>query len=430
MFLKIYEFLKSKGLIKGNKDLSLLEPLVSSKVLEAKYYTNWIRQIFLFLFTFLIFIFLVVIFIAKEPKYREFVERNEMGGGSRYYELRGVWENKKEEKFQIEVPPKQLNSKEFSVYVERLERELPTVIKGENPSLREVSNSLYLPETYLYSEIRLSYEYDSRYIGYQGEVLDFPEDEKEMKIKVTCHYENMEKSFELDIRLIQGIQEDKSSLKDEVQALVGQEMNQKTIRLPQEIEGERITFLSRDWSILPKIIFGGLLVGVLIQLLMKQNIDTMLKKRKIEIEKDYGEVVIGLMLFIGAGYSLRRAIEMIVIEYRRKKIKRYLYEELERAYRELEGGVSESIVYQSLGERSRSNLVLRLTEILSGYLKKGNQGLVNLLEEEAKSAMEQRKLLAIKEGEEVSIKLLGPMMGMLFVVLVLLMFPAFLQFQI
>lgn len=417
-------------MIKGNKDLSLLEPLVSPKVLEEKYYTNIIRQIFFFLLTFLILISLVIIFILREPKYRQSVERNDTGSGSRYYELRGIWEDSQEEKFNIEVPPKELNSKEFSNYVERLRKELPKVIQGNNPSLREVSSPLYLPETYLYPEIKLSYEYDYRYIGYQGEILDFLEDEKAIKLKVTCHYENMEESFEVDIRLMKGNLQEKTSLKEKVQEVVGQSLDQKTILLPKEIEGKKVSFLHRDWSILPKVIFGSLLIGVLIYLLMKQTLDTKLKKRKLEIEKDYGEVVVGLMLFIGAGYSLRRALEMIVIDYRKKKTRRYLYEELERAYRELEGGVSERIVYQSLGERSQSTLVLRLTEILSGYLSKGNQGLVKLLEEEAKNAMEERKLLAIKEGEEVSIKLLGPMMGMLLVVLILLMFPAFLQFQI
>ena len=57
--------------------------------------------------------------------------------------------------------------------------------------------------------------------------------------------------------------------------------------------------------------------------------------------------------------------------------------------------------------------------------QKGNEQLLALLEKENVEAFEMRKNMAKKAGDEASTKLLIPMMGMLGIILVILIMPAF-----
>ena len=72
-------------------------------------------------------------------------------------------------------------------------------------------------------------------------------------------------------------------------------------------------------------------------------------------------------------------------------------------------------------------------EILEGVLlvqnlKKGNRGVLALLERESAAAIEERKRKAKICGEQASAKLLGPMFIQLALVMALVMIPAFLSF--
>lgn len=61
---------------------------------------------------------------------------------------------------------------------------------------------------------------------------------------------------------------------------------------------------------------------------------------------------------------------------------------------------------------------------------KGTRGITVLLEQEAQNAFEERKHAAKRYGEEAGTKLLFPMMLMLGIVMVILLVPAVLAFQI
>ena len=60
-------------------------------------------------------------------------------------------------------------------------------------------------------------------------------------------------------------------------------------------------------------------------------------------------------------------------------------------------------------------------------LKKGSRDLRDQLEQEERAAYDERRINAKVAGEEASLKLLLPMMGMLGVIFIVLMVPAFMQ---
>ena len=58
----------------------------------------------------------------------------------------------------------------------------------------------------------------------------------------------------------------------------------------------------------------------------------------------------------------------------------------------------------------------------------GSRGIAKLLEQEAREAFEERKEITKQLGEKASTKLLGPTIGMLLVVLMIILVPAFMSF--
>ena len=131
--------------------------------------------------------------------------------------------------------------------------------------------------------------------------------------------------------------------------------------------------------------------------------------------------------------TLRNAWGKIVKDYERNQRGielRYAYEEMVITWHELGDGVGEKDCYERFGNRCQLQAYVKLGVLLAQNLKKGTKGLSEQLRIEAANAFEERKQLAKKQGEEVSTKLLVPMFGMLAVVLIIVIVPAFLSLQI
>ena len=73
---------------------------------------------------------------------------------------------------------------------------------------------------------------------------------------------------------------------------------------------------------------------------------------------------------------------------------------------------------------------MKLGNLLEQNLKQGTSGLNQKLEEEMIHALEERKNMALRLGEEAGTKLLIPMFLMLGIVIVVLIVPAFMSFYV
>ena len=152
------------------------------------------------------------------------------------------------------------------------------------------------------------------------------------------------------------------------------------------------------------------------------------------MRKDYAQIVSKLVLLMGAGAAVRTAWEMIVRDYlakrnREETPKRFAYEEMALALREMQNGVAEIKAYENFGLRCRIPCYLKLSVLLEQNLRKGNHGLTRLLKGEVQEAFEQRKELAVRAGEEASTRMLLPMILMLIVVMILILVPAGMSMQ-
>ena len=129
--------------------------------------------------------------------------------------------------------------------------------------------------------------------------------------------------------------------------------------------------------------------------------------------------------------TIRSAWEKITGDYlkrRSREGRKYVYEEMLISVNQLRAGMSERDVYTDFGRRTAQHRYVRFAGLLSQNLRHGISGLTDDLDTEMHAALEERKNLAIRKGEEAGTKLLFPMMAMLVVVVVCITVPAFMSF--
>lgn len=156
------------------------------------------------------------------------------------------------------------------------------------------------------------------------------------------------------------------------------------------------------------------------------------KQREIieqELMADYPRLVTKLTLYVGAGLSLRSAWERIAAEYRQRlqggAKRRIAFDEVLTMVGALHNGTSEGTAYECFGRKLGLRPYLRCTSLMISQLQKGTGGMREKLEYEVKQAWEEHRKQAEHKTEEAQTKLLFPMMGMLFLVFIIVMVPAF-----
>ncbi len=153
------------------------------------------------------------------------------------------------------------------------------------------------------------------------------------------------------------------------------------------------------------------------------------KQREAAFLTAYPQLITKLTLYTGAGMSLRGAWERLATEYRVKAEdsgkREVVGEEIFILAGELKNGTPEAKAYEAFGRRIGLKPYLRCASLLISQLQKGSGGLRKGLENEVQMAWEMHREQAAKKGEEAQTKMLFPMMGMLFLVMAVVMIPAF-----
>ena len=171
----------------------------------------------------------------------------------------------------------------------------------------------------------------------------------------------------------------------------------------------------------------GIVVLILLWFLPDNNLAKQIEDKRRQLLIDYAKLVGKLTLYIGAGLSLRSAINKII---KTADKSRFYAKELEIVMREVENGIPEHTAINKMAERCKVPCYTKLAVLLNQNIRKGNNNLQKQLGEEMDKAFEERKNLARKYAEEAGTKLLFPMILMLLVVIVMIMYPAFVSFTI
>lgn len=371
-----------------------------------------------------------------------FLERRENGEGAYEETLELEIEGYEDStKYEVVVPEQHLSETEQRAYLAAAVEEIQLDFPGENESVNCIREKVSIRDTYQDGKVSASWMFDEyKMVDYNGEVIaeDLPEDGQLIKATVVLSCEDTERTEEFYFRVFPIERETEDEILWQIgQELKGQESQkaEQYIELPQEIEGYRLNWKEETDRTPEKLMFFGGVLAVFVPLIKQSREQEEKKKRVRLLELEYPDMVSKIALLLGAGMTLQGAIRKIALNYSRKR-EQYLveeqpaYEELLVVCREIENGIGEGAAYERFGKRCERAEYRKLGNLLAQNLRKGNGGIMALLEEEAERAFEERKGAARRYGEEAGTKLLFPMMLMLGLVMIVLMVPAVLAFQL
>lgn len=344
----------------------------------------------------------------------------------------------KPQRIEIPVTKRTYSKDEAKEAIKKGLEEILLTLPGENSSLQNITTDLNL--TNEISDLGLSVRWDfgeSELIDILGNVHN--ENLKEninLDIEVSLSYETYEESYIVPITVCPKIlSNDERLLKGLIDkiAIADKESIQKDgYTLPDTYDGKSLIYHygeAFNFNIIPIM---GIIIAILLYLQEKEKESRSIENRKRELMKDYPDIVSKLIVFIGAGLSVRQSWESIVIDYenecKENNERRYAYEEMVKALAKLKTGIYENTVYKDFGRSCALRQYMKLASLLEQNRRNGLANLHSLLSMESQSAWDERINLARREGEELNTKLLLPLFMMLLIVMMIIIVPALLIF--
>jgi hypothetical protein len=376
--------------------------------------------------------------------YGEGLKRAGPGQGDSIYEVlvKGLDEEREDRKLLLEIPVRErrYTDKEADDLFDQLETELPTRMLSENDSLYAIRQNLSLKTRLDTFGLTVRWETsDPELIDSFGTVYNenIPEAGKEILIMAIVSDGIHERSYRYKGKVYPPVltleEKKKAAFQKWADDLDTKQQTDTSLILPDVFEGQKLKYFKPkegSYGILPVL---GLALAVLLQVRTQVEKQKKSRLREQQLLMDYSEVVSKLVVYIGAGYTVRGAWERIAAGYREsvkngRRVMRPVYEEMVHTASQLKSGLSESRAYNEFGRRCGLQPYIKLAALLEQNQKNGGRQLRNALDIEMASAFEQRKNAARKLGEEAGTKLLLPLLLMLFVVMTMIVVPAFLAF--
>lgn len=342
--------------------------------------------------------------------------------------------------YTVTVPEQVLTVEEEKKLLEQAKAEIDAEFLGENASLGDVQKKVVIREAYQDELVEARWEFDnSEVIDYNGEIIaeELPETGilVQAAVELTCGTSGCCYEFLFLVKPLV-LNEKEQLLKALGDYFAAQETlpGKEKLLLPETLGGEKLQWSEKKEYLPEKILALGFVIAAAIPLIGVSRQQEARKKREEQLLMEYPDMISKLVLLMGAGMTLLGAWKKIASEYETKRnnhsiLERISCEEMLYTCHEVEGGIGEGQAYERFGERCGVARYRKLGNTLSQNLRKGNRGLLDLLETEVDEAFEERKSIAKKYGEEAGTKLLFPMMMMLVMMMVLLLVPAMLAFQ-
>ncbi len=330
----------------------------------------------------------------------------------------------------LELKPQRVLPEEREELFKAAEEYVRDCVQGSNESLLQLRTELIFPEDVPGTEIAVRCTPGSyQWLNADGSRTDrvLPEEGAAETVTVVLEYYEESREFVMELWLLPKEDAEEYFRKQlESELFIAEADNRREyLELPQEVDGVAIVWSVKQESDAATILLLGGLATICVGVLGKKKRQDRIREREQELLADYPELVSKYLLLLNAGMSSRAVWERIVADYKKSGRRRYLYEEMALSGHEIENGISEAKVYENFGKRCRLLPFMRFSAVLVQNLQKGARGALQLLEQEAVAAFAERKETAKRKGEEAGTKLLLPMIGLLGIVLVIVLFPAF-----
>lgn len=365
------------------------------------------------------------------------IRREGYGGDDRQYEL--YVDGILEEPFPltVEVGAKRYTEEGAEQVFRQIMDGMEERIRGENPSLAEVRSPLTLPSRLEEYGVRIRWSSSNPdVLDSFGRIQDGAGDIREgilVSLNLQLTAGEYRREYELPVRILPPEHTPEQMLADgfvrEIRRRNEASQTTDTLFLPEVYEGKELRYRSAGetgYGILPLL---GVILAALCFLKEQADEKERGKIRERELLLDYPELLSKLMVFLGAGMTVRGAWERLVTDYEAavlagRQRRRTAYEEMGQTWHQLQSGMPEGAAYREFGKRCRLQPYLKLSSLLEQNRKTGSKNLRAILQAEMTDAFEQRKNLARRLGEEAGTKLLLPLFLMLGIVMVMIMVPA------
>ena len=380
--------------------------------------------------------------------------REEIGGEDRSTELEAYVVKETESgdvtrvrqgEYSLEVRSRKYSEKAAGAMAEEVFALLPEWILGENESLGRVTKPLELPGTVEGYPFEISWESSSYALidadGTVGNSGMGEGESREAVLTAILSYDNgaagglrWNREYPVTVFGPDLSAEDVLSLKikEAIQSADARSVSETALPLPDEMEEESLYWEEKPAGTgMAMLVFSGI-VAFLAAAAMGSRLHERVVQRERQMMLDYPQIISKFVLYLGAGLSVRSTFVRLGEEYTKRRAEGHgdqsAYEEILLVSRELASGVPEAEAYADFGQRCRSRQYTRLSAILAQNLKKGNQELLSVMQQEAKASFEERQNTARKLGEEAETKLLLPMIMMLAITMLIIIIPAYYSF--
>jgi len=170
----------------------------------------------------------------------------------------------------------------------------------------------------------------------------------------------------------------------------------------------------------------GVVLGILLPAAMIKDMHSKVQKRDHDILIELPELLNKIILLVGAGETVQKAISHCV-ERKKQEKNHPLYRELIKMSDDLEGGYSFQQSFENFSKRCAVQEVsIFMTTVLLNFRRGGND-FVMALTDLSRVLWEKRKAITRTRGEQASSKLIFPMVVIFVIVIVLVGTPAFMM---
>ncbi|MDR1764670.1 MAG: hypothetical protein LBR77_00950 [Lachnospiraceae bacterium] len=402
-----------------------------------------------------------------------YLERNAYGEGGRTYQwwVEGLGEEPMP--VTLEVDAIRYGDDEIEEVFDSATEYLGTLVLGNNPSAQEIREDLYFPASLDTYGLRVQwFAQDGGPIDDKGHIdpnawaegaaAPIP---AQILARLFDEAHSREATFDFMVYPPNQTQSERllAEYYEALEAADREARSEQGFWAPRELGGKTLSLKTAKKAFPQGYALFGALLGALLYFREKQGKKDADKLRRRQLQMDYAQITSKLMIFIGAGLSVRKAMEQMVAEHdsggadgaggtvgayrvgrtgRAGKVikagkagksgkswkpdmpERFAYAEARVFLAQVSQGIPERAALEAFGLRCGLPCYRKLCALLEQYVQTGNKQLRFLLEEEVRSALEMRKQLALRAGEEAGTKLMAPLMLLLVVVMGMVMVPA------
>lgn len=354
--------------------------------------------------------------------------------------------------FQVTIHARQYTRQEAAAMAREIFGRFPDSLLGKNKEPGEIRYPLTLPLSAQTAPFAVNWE-SSRYsvLDTDGSIFnsEYAEDQKEnVSLTAVLTYADYRFEKKMDFTVQAPVRDEAQKLYGEIGGALARAEKETAAMdscpLPLSVAGRTILWKEKVEDPGGGVLFLFLLLCLSVWFVTDQRLHDTILRRNRQLAVDYPQLISKIVLYLGAGMSMRNIFYTCAARYREKQAAgagrrrigrgkmetRYLYEEILLVCNELDSGVPEAEAYMHFGKRCRSRQYTKLCSLLVQNLKRGNDALLEILQEEAQSSFEERKNLARELGEEAGTKLLLPMMLSLGVTMLMIIVPAYFGFSL